>query len=591
MTIGSLSKEDKGKHIATDPYQAPRTARIKAQAPDFPERQQQHSLTLIGRVTNQSVQKVWSLLPFFTELWKTEHRPIGSDLGNGMFQFQFSNEADLLTVLERRPYHFAKWMLIIQRWEPTVSESFPSLIPFWIKIQGVPIHLWSEEIVRSLGEDIGIFEQAEVTALTMRMRVQVNGRLPLIKSSVLEYPNGDEVTAMFVYEKLERHCSKCFRLDHDVKDCLVAKHQNRALKEKQNDGRGHMPAMQHREEGDKPSTGTGIFRFSANNSRESGQQRNDRYRSFDRQYDGRATINDHRRSRSHHGSSQQLHSREPSGDRRRGFHSRSNYQKEAVSYRRRADYSRSPEREDDRKNFSNYPLSQRGRSPSRRVDSSASQGMASLTMRRNLAVPEQQSIPQQDFNKALEDVRDVMAQYTQCADPSESAARRERLRRAESEGQVEETAARIIASRIESQVVNLEVEDTPSAERVPAILRLGPMAPLPPPPTRFNDQTKEAPVPKKRPGRPPGKRVVPTSPNLIRGSTSRKRKVMQPKPGQARRKLNPELNTGNPKSKTGGSRESSGKSGSNSEDQPILNLLPAATRRRMDFRNPSSLVP
>lgn len=59
------------------------------------------------------------------------------------------------------------------------------------------------------------------------MRVQVNGLLPLLKSSVIEYPNGDEVTATFTYERIGKHCSKCLRLDHEVKDCLIAKHQAR----------------------------------------------------------------------------------------------------------------------------------------------------------------------------------------------------------------------------------------------------------------------------------------------------------------------------------------------------------------------------
>src|SRR5690606_32977780 len=134
------------------------------------------------------------------------------------------------TILEKRPYHFAKWMVIVQRWEPTVSKSFPSLLPFWIKVQGILVHLWTEETVRSLGEDLGIFEQLEIYSSAIHMRVQVNGLLPLIKKSVIEYSNGDEVTVNFVYEKLERHCSKCFRLDHEIKDCLEAKYQERAIK-------------------------------------------------------------------------------------------------------------------------------------------------------------------------------------------------------------------------------------------------------------------------------------------------------------------------------------------------------------------------
>ncbi|XP_013608470.1 PREDICTED: uncharacterized protein At4g02000-like [Brassica oleracea var. oleracea] len=227
---GRLRREDKGKAIATDPSQAPRTARIRIQEPDNAELLQRHSLTLIGRVTNKSAQRVRSLIPFFTNLWKSNSLPVGSDLGNGMFQFQFDNEEDLLTVLEKRPYHYGRWMVIVQRWEPTVSKTFPSLLPFWINVQGISVHLWTKETIEKLGEDIGIYEKMEITSTSVRMCVQINGLLPLIKASVIEYANGDEVTANFIYEKLEKHCPKCFRLDHDIKDCLEEKHEERALK-------------------------------------------------------------------------------------------------------------------------------------------------------------------------------------------------------------------------------------------------------------------------------------------------------------------------------------------------------------------------
>lgn len=52
-------------------------------------------------------------------------------------------------------------------------------------------------------------------------------------NSNIEYSNGEEVIASLIYERLEKHCSKCFRLDHDLKDCLEVKAQLRALKERQ----------------------------------------------------------------------------------------------------------------------------------------------------------------------------------------------------------------------------------------------------------------------------------------------------------------------------------------------------------------------
>lgn len=233
MAHRRISSTEKGKAIDTGTHEPPREARVKAPLPDNAELLRKHSLTLIGRVTNKSIQKVWSLIPFFTEHWKTEFKPIGSDLGNGLFQFQFELESDLLSVLDQRPYHYARWLIILQRWEPTVSPSFPSLIPFWIKVQGLPVHLWTEPIVEVIGRNIGWYEKAEITKLSVRMRVHVNGLLPLITHSMVEFPNGDEVATTLVYERLDKHCTKCLRLDHELKECLVARAEVKALKARQ----------------------------------------------------------------------------------------------------------------------------------------------------------------------------------------------------------------------------------------------------------------------------------------------------------------------------------------------------------------------
>ena len=108
-----ISVADKGKQICTEDYQAPRTARVRAELPENTELINKCSLTLIGRVTNRSVQKIWPLLSFFSDLWKSDVKPVGADLGNGLFQIQFEREEDLLQVLEKRPYIFSRWMVIV----------------------------------------------------------------------------------------------------------------------------------------------------------------------------------------------------------------------------------------------------------------------------------------------------------------------------------------------------------------------------------------------------------------------------------------------------------------------------------------------
>ncbi|KAF2581448.1 hypothetical protein F2Q68_00006298 [Brassica cretica] len=92
-------------------------------------------------------------------------------------------------------------------------------------------------------------------------------------------------------------------------------------------------------------------------------------------------------------------------------------------------------------------------------------------------------LPQEAIEEAIGEVREVMRQYTACADPTESAARKERLRQAEEQGEVEEAAIQMVQANLE----NLSPTDgrrqrespTPaSRERVPATLRLGPQVSL-----------------------------------------------------------------------------------------------------------------
>ncbi|CAA7053969.1 unnamed protein product [Microthlaspi erraticum] len=115
-----------------------------------------------------------SMIPFISSRWELRGRAVGSDLGNHCFQFRFDYAEDLEKVLENRPYQYARWMLILQKWEPIISSTFPSQIPFWIQLKGIPLHYWKRELLSNIGREI----------------------------------------------ELGRHCSYCYSLNHEVELCL-----------------------------------------------------------------------------------------------------------------------------------------------------------------------------------------------------------------------------------------------------------------------------------------------------------------------------------------------------------------------------------
>lgn len=142
---------------------------------------------------------------------------MGSDLGINCFQFRFEREDDSRRVLDNRPYHFAYWMVILQRWEPIISPSFPSMIPFWIKIKGLPLHYRHEDMLFRMAQELGTLENHELTRTTDRIRVLLDGLKPLIKEPIVEFDSGDESSITLEYERLDLHCTICASLLHSRK--------------------------------------------------------------------------------------------------------------------------------------------------------------------------------------------------------------------------------------------------------------------------------------------------------------------------------------------------------------------------------------
>lgn len=216
MSNARYSRSEKGKWAA-GPSRPVRKPPIIIPASNNAELIEENRLTLIGRVTNPSVQKTRALVDFFLQHWHVVGTITGRPLGPHMFQFMFETEHDLLSVLDKAPFHFKRWMLILQRWEPVVSDSFPSLIPFWINIHGIPLHYWTDEALNAIGAPLGPIIGKE--AKKGRIRIQINGLQPLEMNMEISLPSGETKQVELEYEKLDKHCFICFSLSHEKDDC------------------------------------------------------------------------------------------------------------------------------------------------------------------------------------------------------------------------------------------------------------------------------------------------------------------------------------------------------------------------------------
>ncbi|KAG2309218.1 hypothetical protein Bca52824_028966 [Brassica carinata] len=399
------------------------------------------------------------------------------------------------------------------------------------------------------------------------MRVQVDGLLPLITSTVIEYSNGDEVIAKLVYERLEKHCSKCFRLDHEIKDCLEAKAQERARKAAQESESIMQKSFNSADDDRKMEQRSTAYKFSATaggGDYERRPPKEHKETSFRRPYKDQPKVWQER------------------GEQRRAYHSReySRYANERANRPPRDhNYQRSNVVSQNRSYYREIPKE----IPDKDTGSSSA--------KRNTAPPDRgvphqdclPPVPQEAFDEAMGELRNVMLQYTKNADPTESEARKERMRQAEAEGEMVETAIQmartsqaIINERQRREQISNTPERTPASQRlgsrtpahtnndvgidipasnsqeripatqrlgpplialttnrddaieslqeeeedrVPAALRLGPLVQSPPKET--NGTSGE----KKKRGRPPGQKLNQESQKVIVGSGSRSRRL------------------------------------------------------------------
>lgn len=181
-----------------------------------------YAKTLIGRCMNPPEQDMQALLLNLPKIWKLEDRVVGTDLGFGKFQFDFQTEEDIQMVMMNQPFHFDYWMLALARWQPKKSQVFPSEIPFWVRVLGVPMAFRTVANMQSIGDAIGRTVALDVR--NSRVHVVVDGFSELCFETNIdfkggEFYDGEEAVVSLRYEKLFGYCKDCGSLCHKEDKC------------------------------------------------------------------------------------------------------------------------------------------------------------------------------------------------------------------------------------------------------------------------------------------------------------------------------------------------------------------------------------
>ncbi|KAF2539687.1 hypothetical protein F2Q70_00004279 [Brassica cretica] len=160
----------KGKGILYEDDDEP----IKLTDHDVFQNINEFKMSLIGKILNPKKQSVEKLLQKMSVQWGMEERITANDLGNGKFLLNFTTEDELNSVLRQGPFHFSFCMFVLVRWEPIVHDDHPWIIPFWTRLIGVPLHLWTENTLREIGSRLGHVHQDIIELIEGRMLLDID---------------------------------------------------------------------------------------------------------------------------------------------------------------------------------------------------------------------------------------------------------------------------------------------------------------------------------------------------------------------------------------------------------------------------------
>ncbi|KAJ4905471.1 Uncharacterized protein Rs2_09129 [Raphanus sativus] len=579
MSQRRYTTAEKGKGLAQKDADASHR-RIRAPSFDNSALIQRNLQTLIGHLTNPRYQSIPQLLEELSCSWTLKGVAMGSDLGHDRFQFRFDREDDILSVLSNRPYQLNGWMIILQRWEPIISPDFPSQIPFWIDIKGVPLHFWHEKVIYNMGLDLGTLDDYAITQTAMRMRVSLNGLQPITLDTIVDFDTGEEAPVTLEYEGLQNICSVCNCLTHYAKDCPE-------------NPRREMPPS--RDLAARPS-------FELDNSRHP-PRRETRYQPYpsNRRQDVSTQEGEYQRRLDRHGRpfgeriSQSRETARPLRNKitpaplartqRTATDGASHTEKDQilepmrqntrnlVDYRDISNHYESQMIWREKKKAQQPPLVEdNSGDPSTPAPDFNHQSTGHVrSLERNLAIsdfPHATGIPSRE--EVLQELVDVTIQYTNCPDPVEREARRQRVLQSNAEGIMEKTADSIIAAASiavlkETQVVLPEMNEP--------ILLPGPGMELP-----------------KRRGRPPKeKRQTPKTKTLI-GVGSRKRHLTASRTSPASRNSPARHASSTPRQ--GQASSSNVRNTPQTKDgRPNTVLIPASVKPQKDFHTQEPPLP
>ena len=161
-------------------------------------------------------------------LWKPNKSLQLSVIEEELFLVEFEDERDKKRVMDMRPWHYEKQLVLLQEFEgeQNLKDIVLKWSSFWVQIYNLPLKGRTRESGKAIGASLGKVIDVDVVntrvqcGTCLRVWVAIDVTWKLIRGRKINFEEGEARWVHFKYERLPNLYYRCGLLEHDLKDCL-----------------------------------------------------------------------------------------------------------------------------------------------------------------------------------------------------------------------------------------------------------------------------------------------------------------------------------------------------------------------------------
>ncbi|KAK1327173.1 hypothetical protein QJS10_CPA01g01639 [Acorus calamus] len=194
---------------------------------DLKEMDSHWGLSLVGYVIGKRPYYK-PFLDFLYRIWNPKGSLEVLMREGGFFITKFSNEEDLMNVMEGGPWLMAGHPIVLRRWSRGMRMEMERLetIPIWIRFPALPLHMWGTRLISKLASAIGkplymdtaTANRSRIAFARVCIEISAHSDLP---DSILYREEGIWKDILVEYEWKPSPCPACSTFGHSSAQCAV----------------------------------------------------------------------------------------------------------------------------------------------------------------------------------------------------------------------------------------------------------------------------------------------------------------------------------------------------------------------------------